>query len=100
VQGSFVNEEMDMKLKVLMGTMAAAVLFSATPALADRGHGHGKWKKQHHAHQYRYYERHVYHHYPPVRVYQRQYPRYHVYTYAPPPPGVHIVLPNVYIPLR
>jgi hypothetical protein len=28
------------------------------------------------------------------------YPPYPVYGYAAPPPGVHIVVPNLYIPLR
>lgn len=90
-----------MKLKLLTGILAAAVLGAATPALADRGHGHGHWKKQHHGKYYRDYEKHVYHYYPPVRVYERHYvvPHY-AYTYAPPAPGIHVVLPNVYIPLR
>ena len=98
---------MKLKLKLLVGTMAAAVLYAATPALADddhrRGHGKGQWKKQYHGQQYRHhrdYERHVYHHYPPVRVYRRHYDHYYAYTYAPPPPGVHVVLPNVFIPFR
>lgn len=91
-----------MKLKLLTGIVAAAVLGAATPALADRGHGHGHWKKQHHGKYYRDYEERVYHYYsyspPPVRVYERRYD--YVYTYAPPAPGIHVVLPNVYIPLR
>lgn len=89
-----------MKLKLLMSMMAVAILGTATPALADRGHGNGHWKKQHHGKYYREPERYVYHAYPPVRVYERHYDQYYAYTYAPPAPGIHVVLPNVYIPLR
>lgn len=88
-----------MKLKLLTGILAAAILGAATPALADRGHGHGHWKKHHDRH-YRHYETRVYHYYPPVRAYERHYAPHYVYTYAPPAPGIHVMLPNVYIPLR
>lgn len=89
-----------MKLKLLTGILAVAILGAATPALADRGHGHGHWKKYHHGKYYRDYEERVDHYYPPVRVYERHYVPHYVYTYAPPAPGIHVTLPNVYIPLR
>lgn len=93
-----------MKMKLLAGIIAVAVLGTATPALADRGHGHGHgkghWKKHNHGHHYRNYERHVYYYNPPVQVHRRYYHHDYAYIYAPRAPGIHVILPNVYIPLR
>lgn len=93
---------MKLKLKLLAGIMAVTVLGTATPALADRGHGHGKghWKNHHHDRHYRNHERHVYYYYPPVQVRKRYYHHEYAHIYAPRAPGIHVVLPGVYIPLR
>ncbi len=99
-------------MKLLIGSMLVAGLIAAGPALAyggghghwKHGHGHGHWK-----HGHGYHRQHVV-----VREYWRPAPVYHpapvyypvpvyprpVYYRPAPPPGVHIVLPNVYIPWR
>ena len=93
-------------MKFLAGAVLTAVLLGAGPAFADRDHDHGRghghdkhyWKHQKHAYKhygppphvvYRYHEpRVVHHYYEPVPVYYR------------PSPGIHVMLPNIYIPLR
>lgn len=90
-------------MKILTGAVLSAVLLGAGPAFADRGHGHGPkhhWKHERHAYQYYGPPRHVVvHRYaPPPRVV------HHYYEPAPvyyrPSAGIHVVLPNIYIPLN
>jgi len=95
-------------MKLLTAAVLSAMLFAAGPALADRGHGHGHGK--HHWKE----SRHFHHHAPPryvvrrdVHHYYQPAPRYYApaYAYAPAPvyrpsAGIHVVLPNIYIPLR
>jgi len=88
-------------MKLLTGTIITAVMLAALPAQADRGrdydrgYGHGKhhWKHAHQHHPYyappRVVRREVVHYYQPAPVY-----------YAPPPFGIHVMLPNIYIPIR
>ena len=92
-----------MKLKLLITTLIVAVMSAAAPVWAhgghDRGYGHahGHWKKHHrhfHHHGHGYYRDRVV-----VRVYVHPVPVYRSY-YSAPAPGVHIVLPDIYIPLR
>lgn len=100
-------------MQLLKSVLVAAALVLAAPAWAKGGHGHGgkhhghhhgwqdrghhsKWKHQRHHRNHRYYHRrevHTYHYYTPRPVY----PAYPAYA---PAPGVHIVVPNIYIPLR
>ncbi len=95
-------------MKFLTGAVLSAVLLGAGPAFADRGHGHGHdkhhWKHskhfQHHAPPRYVVRRDVYHYYQPA---PRYYAPAHVYAPAPvyrPSAGIHVVLPNLYIPLH
>ena len=96
-------------MKLLTGTVLAAAMLAAVPAYADRGdhdRGHGRdkhhWKQAHRGH----------HHYEPPRMVYREVVRHHSYYapepvyyaqphYAPQPAaGIHIMLPNIYIPIR
>lgn len=91
-------------MKVLTVAVLSALLLGAGPAFADRGHGYGSkhhWKE--HKHAYKHYgpPAHVVHHvhrYHPPRVV------HHYYEPAPvyyrPAAGIHVVLPNIYIPLN
>lgn len=101
-------------MKLLTGAVLSAVLFAAGPALADhggdRGHDKHRWKQAQH------YHKHHGHHAPPHYVVRRDVyhyqtyrpaPRYYAPAYAPvyepvyrPSAGIHVVLPNLYIPLR
>jgi hypothetical protein len=92
------------------GIIVAAALALASPVWAggDHGHrghhhgGHGHhhgWK--HHKHHYQHGHRH-WQRAPRYTYYERHYyapPPPPVYSYAPAP-GVHIVTPHIYIPLR
>lgn len=97
-------------MKTLLATVMAALVLGTSPAWADdddrrrHGHGHGKhaekhWKKahKHWAKHHRHVERHVV-----VHQYYGPAPRvvheYVVVAPAAPPPGVHVVMPNIYIP--
>lgn len=95
--------------KLLAGAVvSAAMLLTAGPALADRDHnrGHGHGHDKHHWKE----TRHFYHHAPPRYVVRRDVrhyyaPSYYAPAYAPvpvyrPSAGIHVVLPNIYIPLR
>lgn len=97
-----------MRSKLIAGIAAAAALFVATPIWADgghrHGHGNGHWKHghghRHHAHGHHFQtHRHtvVRHYYRPAPVYAA--PVYAAPVYAAPAPGVHVVLPNIFIPL-
>ena len=90
-------------MRILKAALAAATLALAAPVWAHGGHdrhGHRHHAKHHHHHhhsEWRYYGRPHHRHYV-RRDYVYYAPAYPVY--ASPPPGVHIVMPNVYIPLR
>lgn len=104
-------------MKLLTGAVLSAMLFAAGPAFADRdddrGHRHGN--DRHHWKQSKHYDKHHSYYAPPryvvrreVHHYYRPEPRYyyepaHVYAPAPvyrPSAGIHVMLPNIYIPLR
>ncbi len=105
-------------MKLLTGAVLSAMLFAAGPALADRGddRGHGKHHWKHSKHYDKHYDKHHSYYAPPRYVvrrdvhhyYHRPAPRYyyepaHVYAPAPvyrPSAGIHVTLPNIYIPLR
>lgn len=109
--------------RLIAGLFAAAML-AAAPAWADkdRGHGYGhdkhaekQWKKEqkHREKEWRKQEKHAWkhqdqHYYaPPRRVVVEQH-YYHYVEPAPvyaapvyaPPAGIHVVLPNIHIPIR
>lgn len=83
-----------MRKKLISGLVAAA-LCMAVPAWADGGHGHGHWKHGKHWHKHHVQERYVVReYYCPVPVYPRAvYP-----VYPAPAPGIHVVVPNIFIP--
>lgn len=90
--------------KKLVGGLAAAMLLLAAPAWADGGppygHAYGHWKHAKHGHRHvvrshyvseRYVVREVVR---PVPVYPRAvYPAYPVAA-----PGIHVVLPSLFVP--
>jgi hypothetical protein len=81
--------------KLMIGGLAAVGLFLATPALAHDGHGH--WKHD------RYWRGHPVNERVVVREYVRTVPVYPqvVYpAYSAPAPGIHVVIPGIYIPFR
>jgi hypothetical protein len=97
-------------MRLLKSMLVVAALGLAAPVWADGGHGRGRghdgfhhdrhghrhhshWKHhRHHGHGWRGHDPYYYSGY-----YYAPYPRY---AYAAPAPGVHIVVPNIYIPLR
>lgn len=95
-------------MKLLKSAFIVAALALASPVWADGGHGHkrhghhhgwddrrghAEWKHhRHHRNHGRHVDRRV------ILSQQYYYPAYPVY--AAPAPGVHIVVPNIYIPLR
>ena len=97
-------------MRLLRSMLVVAALGLAGPVWAAGGHGHGHdgfrhdrhghrhhshWKHHgHYAHAWRY------HYYDPYYYSAYYYPPYPRYGYAVAAPGVHIVVPNVYIPLR
>ncbi len=100
-------------MKLLTTAVLSTMLFAAGPALADRDddRGHGK----HHWKQSKHYDKHHGHYAPPRYVVRRDVhhyyeptyyaPSYYEPVYAPAPvyrpsAGIHVVLPNIYIPLR
>ncbi len=95
-----------MKKLLTSAVVSAAMLLTAGPALADRGHDRGYGHDKHHWKQ----SRHFHHHAPPRYVVRRDVhhyyaPSYYAPAYAPvpvyrPSAGIHVVLPNIYIPLR
>jgi hypothetical protein len=106
-------------MKSLLTAILAGALLATSPAWADGGHGrHGnkhaekQWKKEqkHWAKHQRKMHRHdhdhvVVHQYvqagPAVvhqHVVQRHVVREHVVVAAPPPPGIHVVMPSLYVP--
>ena len=101
-------------MQLLRSMLAVAALALAGNVWAHdghgRGHGHAKhdrhhhgwhdahddWKWRHHGH----YRHHVQRHRPAYYGYYYAPPPYPAYAYAAPAPGVHIVVPDIYIPLR
>jgi len=102
-------------MRLLKSAVVVAALFLAGPVWAHGGHGHGhghghkqdrhhngwhdgrhhsEWR--HHRHHGRHADRRYY--YSQRHYYQPYYPAYPVYS--TPAPGVHIVVPNIYIPIR
>ncbi len=97
-----------MSRKLMSGLAVAAALFMAAPAWADHGgrsrgngysngHGNGHWKHGHGGPRHHVRERVVTREYwQPVPVYQQAaYP-----AYQAPAPGIHFVLPDIFIPFR
>ncbi len=107
-------------MKILTGAVLSAMLFAAGPAFADRdddrGHGKHHWKhskhydKHYNKHYSKHYDKHHGHYAPPRYVVRRDVhhyyePTYYEPVYAPAPvyrpsAGIHVMLPNIYIPLR
>ena len=89
-------------MRLLKGALVALALAFAAPVWAHGGHGHHHgWHKHHEHHHWRHHGHHRHHGWQPGYYYssrQYYYPAYPVY--AAPAPGVHIVVPNIYIPLR
>lgn len=91
-----------MQWKLLTGAAVAAMLAGVAPAWADKGHG---WKDHHfrpppHVHRWHHPPMWGHYVYKPKRYVYREYHYYEPYAHAVPvpAPGVHIVLPSVYIP--
>ena len=84
-------------MRLLIKSVIAAMLLAAAPVWAHDGHGngYGHWK---HGNKHQVREHYV------VREYWRPVPVYPGPVYYPvypaPAPGIHIVLPGLYIPLR
>lgn len=92
---------MRMNSKLIMSGLAAGAFLLAAPVLAHDGHG--QWKRDRYWRGHPAHERVVVREYVrPVPVYPRVvYPIYPVYpAYAAPAPGIHIVVPDIYIPFR
>lgn len=98
-----------MRSKLIGGLVAAAMLFTAAPlwARGDHGHGHGHWKHGH-GHHHHVHRQHFTSHYVvrerwyPAPVYAAPVyaaPVYAAPVYRAPAPGLHVVLPNIFIPL-
>ncbi len=93
-------------MKLMTGAVLAAVMLAAAPAWADRGGDHGRGHGYGHGHKHWKHARHYHPHYGPPRVVYREVVRHHSYHapapvyYAPPAAGIHVVLPNIYIPIR
>ena len=101
-------------MKSLLTAIFAGALLAASPAWAHGGHGHGKhaekeWKKaqkhwaKHHRKMHRGHDDVVVHqhvHAAPAVVHQHSYVVRERVVVAPPAPqpGVHVVMPNIYIP--
>jgi hypothetical protein len=100
------SQEVTMRNKLIPGIAAAAALLVATPIWAHgggHGHGHGHWKHGHGHH----HHAHAHYYQPSYVVRERWYPApvyaapvYTAPVYAAPAPGVQVVLPNIFIPLR
>lgn len=111
-------------MKTVITAAIAATLLISAPAWADdddhggkhwNKHAHKQWKKEqkHWDKHHRHAERHARHfhdeqvvhrYYYPPHVTHRHVTQHHHYYAEPvryaPPPGVTVVLPNVYIPFR
>jgi hypothetical protein len=98
-------------MRLLKSAFIVAAVVLASPVWAHGGHGHGHGHgHKHHRHHHGWDERRDHsewrHHRHHRRFDDRRYvySRHYVYpaypVYAAPAPGVHIVVPNIYIPLR
>jgi hypothetical protein len=94
-------------MRLLKSAFIVAALAMASPVWAHGGHGHGHKNDRHHHgwHDRRDHSewRHHRHHgrHDDRRYYYSRHYYYQPYpVYAAPAPGVHIVVPNIYIPLR
>ena len=91
-------------MKLMTAAVLTAVMLAAAPAWADRGDKHGRGHGYGHGHKHWKEARHYHPHYaPPRHVVRREVVHYYepapVY-YAPQPVGIHVILPNIYIPIR
>jgi len=94
-------------MKLMTGAVLAAVMLAAAPAWADRGDDRGRGHGYGHGHKHWKEARHYHPNYAPPRVVYREVVRHYDYYqpapvyYAPQPAaGIHVVLPNIYIPIR
>ena len=91
-------------MNLIKTLFVAATLAAAAPAFAHGGHGddrhrgHNGWHGERHHAQRHHHHRHYVRRYEPRYYSNYYYPPQPVY--AVPAPGVHIVVPNIYIPLR
>ena len=91
-------------MRLLKSALVVAALAFAAPVWAHGGHGHhhGWDKHRHHSHwrDHHHHRHHGWRDHPRSYYYTERYyyPPYPVY--AAPAPGIHIVTPNIYIPLR
>lgn len=95
-------------------SLLVATFLVATPVWAGgHGHGHGHrndgprhvWSDHRHHfdgrhHRYYVYGPRVPYVYDPYYATRYYYPPYPAYGYAVAAPGIHVVVPNIYIPLR
>ena len=97
-------------MKLLKSAFVVVAIALASPVWAHGGHGHGHghghrhgWHdgrgdfRHHHRHHARFVERRVI---VSPQYYYQPYPVYPAPIYSAPAPGVHIVVPNIFIPLR
>ena len=97
-------------MRLLKSAFIVAALAMATPVWADGGrhhrnndgHRHGWDRDRHgsHGRHHGHHRHHGWHQRPQHYSYNYYYPPYPTYGYAAPAPGVHIVVPNIFIPLR
>ena len=92
-------------MRLLRNVFVIAALGLAVPAWAN--HGDGRHGNRHNGHHHgwdhpRHHAHGGYYRPLPPRVYSNYYyyPPPPVYAYPAPAPGVHIVVPNIYIPIR
>lgn len=106
-------------MKSLAAACLASLFLAAMPALAHagKGHGHGHghehgkhWNKhaqKHWKNEHKHWAKHrrhfreetvVHHYYAPPRVIDRYYGYAEPVAVYTPPPGVHITMPDIYIP--
>lgn len=92
--------------KLIIGGMAAVAFALATPAMAHggRGHDNGHWNQERYWQGHAYGYGHAVRERVVVREYVRPMPVYPRVAYPVYPayvaPGIHVVLPSIYIPLR
>jgi hypothetical protein len=98
-------------MRLLKKAMLIAAILVASPVWAHGGHGHGPkhggrhhgWNGYGHQQEWRHHGPYAYGWRAPYAPYygaRYYYPPYPVYGYAVPAPGIQVVVPNIYIPLR
>jgi hypothetical protein len=96
-------------MRFLKSLFVVAALSLTGPVWAHGGHGHGHGQKHHKWHHQGHHSewRHDRHHahgwrgrHDPYYASRYYYAPYPPYGYAVAAPGVHVVVPNIYIPLR